>query len=958
MAQGAVAAMAVTPAMAPTGDANALAGLSAEELREMLEYEKIVKFRDAVLAGTHPRVKIPPHLAPKTTRNLSSPSTTTISHTNSSPHPPFPPPTHATPQIQTQTQTSQNGDLSSHSTSTSTNNHRPAASNQIDPIFLEKSDDLIKAEMTLQRVRLERALRDQIEDQKIKNKALVQMSEALPNFNISDVLLQAQALVNPSTSAQVEPVVAADTPADDSFDENTFYSSQHDSSEWSNSPRGQKDPADKLSHDIVSVDKRPGEISPPDHGVRDTEIVKSSLSTTNNQAEARCQAPALPPSETQRQFPGLRYPENIPPQRAGMTSTSTQAMSNQQMSGSESDQAFNNPASSTAHAAVQDTTDQLLRQAFDHARPPPLIRAHNLSPVAPQPARVSPLATAREPPILRENLLADEAPLAQVAALRAEEPAGISSADSSPRGPKSSEKKKSRSEKRPNKRKANSGDTPNSPYIKLEPKSPSPYAVAPLPRPPKRQRQQDQYAAELNYDDQPRHEAPIRTRSRPEEIVEGARASRPFEIVEDRYEPEFRQPDNAYRRIEREDEGYRRVVPDALVPRPRSPVDMYAAPYSGESHPIRAASHALIERRVEEPRYYKDLGPRTIVRPDADRERSRSPSMRDTRPLPMGPPRRPVRIVLDEHGREYYDPGPAYAPTPSSSYRQSVAPPSRYREGDIVYERAPVRAVSSRVATEYEEDGVIYRRGSSLSAAPRRVVTQPEYAMAPPAEYRSYREREYSVRPTAMAPPGDEYTPVRAPEFRHTSQYDESPREYIPRPPIEGTPIEYASRPISVRPEAVRYEVRGEAPREYARAPSVRPEAVRYEIRGEPLREYGRAPSVRPEPIRYETREEAYGSRAMSVRPEVRYEPARESYISRVSVRPEVPPREYASSVRPEAQDDGHIRRGAMAPPKGERYYEEAPRCRPSEIAFVERPRARESSVVAYADDVRRELYR
>lgn len=934
MAQGAVAAMA------PTGDA--LAGMSAEELRELLEYEKILQFRDAVLAGTHPRVKIPPHLTPKATRNLSSP----ISHPNSSPHPT---PTHAAPQ----TQTTQNGDSSY---GTSTNNQRSATSNQIDPIFLEKSDDLIKAEMNLQRVRLERALRDQIEDQRIKNKALIQTSESLPNFDISDVLLQAQALVNPSTSAQAEPVVAADSPADDSFDENTFYSSQHDSSEWSNSPHRQKEPVEKQAHDIVSVDKRPGEVSPPNHGVRDAEQVKSSL-PTNNQAEARIQHPPALPSGSHPQFPGLRYPENTAPGGASMGTTQTK--SNQQQPAIGNEQALDNSASRSAYTAVQNTTDQLLRQAFDHDRPSPLIRAHNLSPLAPQPARVSPLATAREPPLLRENLLADEAPPAQVAALRTDDLAGISSADSSPRGPKNPEKKKNRS-KRDRKRKAkDSGDTPNSPYIKPEPKSPSPYAVAPLPRPPKRQRQQGQYAAELNYDDQPRYEAPNNTQIRAEGRVGEARESRPFEMVEDRYEPEFRRPENAYRPVERESEGYRRVTTDAFVPRPRSP-EVYAAPYASDARPIRAASHSMVERRFEEPRYYKDPGPRTIVRPDADRERSRSPIMRDGRPTTMGPPRQPVRIVLDEHGREYYDPTPAYAPPPSSSLRQSVAPPSRYREGDIVYERAPIRTVSSRAAMEYEEDGVIYRRGSPFSAVPRRVVTQPEYAMAPPAEYRSYREREYSVRPTAMgppmAPPGDEYVPVRAPELRQVSQYDEPPREYISRAPIEGAQPEYAPRAMSVRPEAIRYEVRGEAPREYARAPSVRPEQVRYEVRGEPVREYGRAPSVRPEPVRYETREEAYGSRAMSVRPEIRYEPAREPYVSRLSsVRPEGPPREYASSVRPE---EGSIRREVMAPPKGDRYYEEVPRGRPAEIAFVERPRARESSVIVYADDVRREMYR
>lgn len=65
MAQGAVATVP------PNG-----ASLTADELREILEYERIVRFRDAVLSGTHPRVKVPPHLAglaKNTARSVASP---------------------------------------------------------------------------------------------------------------------------------------------------------------------------------------------------------------------------------------------------------------------------------------------------------------------------------------------------------------------------------------------------------------------------------------------------------------------------------------------------------------------------------------------------------------------------------------------------------------------------------------------------------------------------------------------------------------------------------------------------------------------------------------------------------------------------------------------------------------------------------------------------------------------
>jgi hypothetical protein len=146
-----------------------------------------------------------------------------------------------------------------------------------------------------------------------------------------------------------------------------------------------------------------------------------------------------------------------------------------------------------------------------------------------------------------------------------------------------------------------------------------------------------------------------------------------------------------------------------------------------------------------------------------------------------------------------------------------------------------------------------------------------------------------------MAPPGDEYMPVKeAPERRQMSHFEEAPREFVQRAP-------------STRPEAVRYEI----PREYT----------------------GRLQSVRPEP----------------------------------------PPREYASSVRPEARRevipqaqrefsvrpmDAIPRRQQLPVVDDDRYYEEVPSRRPAEIAFIERPRARESSVLVYADDVRREVYR
>lgn len=565
---------------------------------------------------------------------------------------------------------------------------------------------------------------------------------------------------------------------------------------------------------------------------------------------------------------------------------------------------------------IQATTRDLLKEAFDNISNSPLIRAHDLSPIAPQPARVSPLATAREPPIIREYAAINGIPPVAISTIR-NKPTGHSSTDSSPKGVKGNDKKK---DKKKRKRKGtNAADTPDSPYIKPEPRSPSPYtAVAPLPRPQKRQRQSGQYAAELNYDE-PSYEPSDDVQMRiPRPQYKEVPVPRAHERVEERYEPEYRRVEPAYRRVERDEEdSYRRVVEGQYERRPQSPA-VFAVPYAtSEARQVRAASHAVVDRRVyEEPRYFRESVMRASVRPDADRERSRSPIMHERRsPVAMAPPRQPMRIVIDADGRKYYEPMPAM--------RQSVAPPIRYREPDVVYERAPMRAVSSRLPAEFEEDGVIYRRPSPALATPRRVVTQPEYALPPQPEYRSYRQREYSVRPTAMGPPGEEYVQVRG----RPMTPEEGRREYVQRAP-------------SAYPE-VRYEI----PREYARLQSVRPEA--------PPREY--TASVRPEARREVI---AQPQREYSVRPEVRREviahPQRE-YSVRPEARREViatPQREY--SVRPEAM---HRREQVMVP-EGERYYEEVAGRRPVDVAFIERPRARESSVMVYADNVRREVYR
>ncbi|CAL3965412.1 unnamed protein product [Diplocarpon coronariae] len=842
------------------------ATLNAEELREILEYERIVQFKDAVLSGTHPRIKIPAHLAGKQaiTRNISSPNSST------------PRPNQGTQPARTtpgsRPEDSPSFQRSPINTRSAGGTHVPISSkSEINPILLEKSDDLIKAEIQLQRQRLERGLREQIDQQRIATKALLQTSESLPNFDISEVLSQALTIVHPFTTAEAEP---SGVPSD-SFDDNTFYSSQHDTPDTldpPSPPQGRKGMADVQSHSAPLLEQRGKSSSQNQLGDLEVVTTGTSLSTDNNVAkQARVQSRH---SQAQNSTPNHRAPVL----EAGNSESSSTPGEN---------------VSPNAQGTVKKTTRDMLKQAFDKVATSPLIRAHNLSPVAPQPARVSPLATAREPPILQETGAVPDMQPAQVSSIRNRQN-GQSSTDSSPKGVKERKKEKKNKRKRKGKEPA---EAPDSPYIKPEPRSPSPYtAVVPLPRPQKRQRHSGQHAPELDYDE-PQYEPAVGVRRHNnEQHYREMRHSRTYERSPERYEPEFRRPKPVYRHVEREVEGgFRRVSHSQYERRPHSP-EYAPLPYAF-GHERRAGEPAFLERRdmdngsnsidLTRPLVSADelhhRSFRASVRPEADRERSRSPIYRERRsPISVAPPRQPMRIIIDEFGRKYYE------PVAAPPLRPSMAPPMSYREGSVIYERAPLRTVSTRVPVEYTRDGVVYRASSPIPVVPRRVVTQPEYALPAPPEYRAYRQREYSVRPTTMGPPGEEYVQIRG---RPTSPPVER-REYMPRAP-------------SAYPE-VRYEI----PREYARVQSVRPEG--------PPREY-----------------------AASVRPEARREmlpPA---------------PREY--SVRP--ADTVPVPRRQIVG-EGERYYEEEAMRQPAEVAFIERPRAREASVVVYADDARRDVYR
>ncbi|KAK1995495.1 hypothetical protein LX36DRAFT_659575 [Colletotrichum falcatum] len=894
MAQGQLASL---PSMA---NGMSLA-LSRDELHQIQQYERIVHFRDAILAGSHPKIKVPKLSAPQASATaVAPPSNASV-------------PAKGT--TETTTQGYQDGNIQSvasttqqHASLPGLGNPPPANANlparpfvsagntEINPIFLQKSDDLIKAEIQLQRQRLERALRDEVDQRRASMKASAQ-SEPLADFDISDVLSKALTLVQATASSSANPLAAANTSAaSDSFDENSYYSSQHNSPDSSlHSSRAGNDA------DAVAQADKPSAADRPPEGNAQVQTnqraqtgLPSSLSHASATHQPQGQALNSTPSQT-RPIPARadaargysRYPSVGTAQRTdGGDNTGASTSGGGSGNTSRSEESGVMDLDDSADRSVPAAGQQQLRESMFARQPSPLIqvRAPNISPLAPQPSHVSLLATARGPAIDAHDMNITQGTTAQVAALR-NEPNVISSPDSSPQGGRNGEKRKGKKKK--NNANNNAGNkrsarqAPDEPYIKPEPRSPSPMSAPSFVRPQKRPRRQA--------DEEPHYTPSDRQFSRSYRD-EGAAPA---------YEPQEYRPRPLSQAVTSGDYGYgREYVEQTRVPngaeyvrRVQSP-GVYAV-HSAPSEIYATSPAASVDRYGREPtRYYRDgyeVMPMS-ARPMADRARSRSPVMRERASPLMGPPKAPpARVVIDPTtGRQYYE--------PVGVVRQSVAPPPlRSGEPEMIYERAPIRAESRRPGPDPRDDDVLYQRTSPIYAAPRRVVTQPEYAI--PDAHRVYRHREYSAR--SMAPPGEEYITARG-GLEQRRIIEEPPREYM-------------MRATTARPtETVRYEL----PREYGRVQSVRPEQL-------PIQDYSAAP-MHPEALREVIQP---GPRSYSVRPS----------------EPQVIRREY--SVRPMEQQQQQYY-GQALPTRGE-----------PEVSYIERPRVAAQEVY-YADEAPRPMYR
>ncbi|CEJ84499.1 hypothetical protein VHEMI03493 [[Torrubiella] hemipterigena] len=176
-----------------TRGAQDMAGeLSQSERYELSQYDKIVQFCNAIFAGEHPSIKLPADRTPIDAASIET---------------------------------------ALRNASKRAEENRFSASKQptrANPIFLEKSEELICAEIQLERQRLERSLRDELEEQRATKHV---PSEAWSSLDLSGILSKALAMTgadDAENGVPSGPKRANNDNASDSFDDNTFYSSNDD----------------------------------------------------------------------------------------------------------------------------------------------------------------------------------------------------------------------------------------------------------------------------------------------------------------------------------------------------------------------------------------------------------------------------------------------------------------------------------------------------------------------------------------------------------------------------------------------------------------------------------------------------------------------------------------------------------------------------------------------------------
>ena len=820
------------------------------------EYAKIIALRDSVFAGSHPRLKLPANTVSKQEKCLPAATPTTSKphipngekskYSTSNTALPAVLPSSSPARVAPQHDTFPQGPVNPMRTPTS-----GPTSSGLDPIFLTKSDVLVRAEIQQKRQRIERLLEEQVHSKRQPPKHIVLNHDAIPIFDVAEVLRKAQDLVKPFNPAE-KTAANGNISSSDSFDEDTFYSSQMNettteeadeipSSSYRTRPcrhfvlgQCRKGDACTFSHDpafrprveereldTVDLDGahtdsrdslRPQEIKRRipigddrrgHRASRETHVSRFADKVVNN-VETRRRSPVTRGSRYQNGDPDVsEEPPYSPPEAGEVQSDNNERVGRSTQRGDNRQKGF---ASMQPIEHRHNEAREYLRSHDSPASPVVnnvrVVRNHITSPLAPQPARVSPLAVAKVPHIAQPqgNMNGNHAvgDRAQQHVNRPQSPDVVLQ-------PLSSRKRRREVDTDEGSRNVVARRAAVSPevYIKEEPTSPPVLLDDLNAREPRRRprREQSLYidTTSPSYMDHPIYETRRLVPSTSSYIVDDRGLQSPGIR---RIYPQGQQPHPL------DEPELRRVVSERqprLLASPRSRSVQYL---ESQPQPVRTASQVYVPQTAAIRTHRASVQPQVASYQDSGRPNS--PYIRQYSPIrheavPMAPP--PRRIVMDQYGNRYYE-------APIQTDRQvSLVPAVRQTELEPRYDDALPRRTSLREPRylEVREEPRYVREIASPGAV------SPQYVRNYPAVSASARLENRDGEQT----PGYDFQGPRNNSVRVVERVE---GRMIPQQDQILIPGEGIGRVQSVRPVSSHYGI----PRERAtRVQSVRPDQER-----------------------------------------------------------------------------------------------------------------------------------
>ncbi|PHH60765.1 hypothetical protein CDD81_1162 [Ophiocordyceps australis] len=359
------------------------------------------------------------------------------------------------------------------------------------------ANELTRTNVSMQRQRAERALREEFEHHRRAGKPA--QSQAL---DLSAVFAQAQKMVSAVNASQEAAVVTNDDEAaSDSFDSNTFYSSQHETPQSQTTSR-----TNRLSegarlhqplasaHDIGSH-THPGTVS----NSNDNELSSPQVEANPTLIKTTASSNAHALVEANKLVRTHLTSNSSAPAPAG--TERLDQPNHPDISGTE--HSLGPPANETSGLSKQQSE---ARASMNHAHAP-IVNSHGVQPAAPQVSRAASSAvTGYRQDQTGRALDGPSGARAQVAALRAQVSA-LSSPDNSSQGGRLSVHKRGKRQEKKRKADRQALEIDMSPFIKDEPRSPSPFAGTSLRANKRRRQSQRQSVIDLEH--QPRYERPI-----------------------------------------------------------------------------------------------------------------------------------------------------------------------------------------------------------------------------------------------------------------------------------------------------------------------------------------------------------------------------------------------------------------------------------------------------------------